>query len=435
MVTVGYQDQEEQLSLLVVEGNGPSLLGRDWLRRIRLSWKELLHLQSSPPVTLADVLNQHADVFRDELGTVKGSTARIHVDPEVQPWFCRPRPVPYALRNKVEVELECLEREGVMNRCSFGLGCTYRTGGEKGWMAPFGSAGTIKSVSKAAKVDSYPLLRINDLFASLSGGLAFSKQDLAHAYQQLPLEDSSRQLVMINTHRGLYRYNRLSFGVSPAPAIFQRTMENLLQGIPKVCVYIDDILVTGASEEEHLGNLNEVLTRLETAGMRLKRHKCAFLLPEVEYLGQKITPHGLQPTAEKVRAIVDAPRPQNVSQLKSFLGLLNYYGKFLPRMSTTLAPLYSLLQKQTRWSWGCDQQSAFIKAKDLLASSRLLVHYDPEKKLLWSCDASPYGVGAVLSHQLEDGSEQPIAFASRSLPPADRDTPSWIRRDSPSSMA
>ena len=97
-VTVGYQDQEEQLSLLVVEGNDPSLLGRDW------NWKELHHLQSSPPVTLADVLNQHA-----ELGTVKGSTARIHVDPEVQPRFCRPRPVPYALQNKVEVEQGVIE--------------------------------------------------------------------------------------------------------------------------------------------------------------------------------------------------------------------------------------------------------------------------------------------------------------------------------------
>ena len=203
-VTVGYQDQEEQLSLLVVEGNDPSLLGRDWLRRILLNWKELHHLESSPAVTLADVLNQHAEV-----GTVKGSTARIHVDPEVKPRFCCPRPVPYALRNKVEVELERLEREVVIEPVQF-----------SDWAAPIVPVvkrdGSIRicgdykvTVSKAAKVDSYPLPRIDDLFASLSGGLAFSKLDLAHAYQQLPLEDSSRQLVMINTHRGLYRYNRL----------------------------------------------------------------------------------------------------------------------------------------------------------------------------------------------------------------------------------
>ena len=129
-------------------------------------------------------------------------------------------------------------------------------------------------------------------------------------------------------------------------------MEGLLQGIPHVSIYLDDILVTGTSEAEHLATLDKVLSRLEEAGLRLKRNKCAFMLPSVEYLGHKISAEGLQPSEEKVRAIREAPPPSNVSQLRSFLGLVNYYGKFLPHLASTLTPLYSLLQKAKHFTWG-----------------------------------------------------------------------------------
>jgi hypothetical protein len=135
-----------------------------------------------------------------------------------------------------------------------------------------------------AKLDKYPLPIIDDLFASLAGGKRFTKLDLSHAYQQIELDEDSRQYVAISTHKGLFRYNRLPFGLASAPSIFQRTMENLLQGIPGVCVYIDDILITGRTDEEHLEHLDEVLRRLAEAGMRLKKGKCAYLLPAVDHL-------------------------------------------------------------------------------------------------------------------------------------------------------
>ena len=129
-----------------------------------------------------------------------------------------------------------------------------------------------------------------------------------------------------------------------------------MQGLPGVSVYIDDILITGKSIEEQLENLEAVLTRLEETGLRLKRDTCAFLLPTVEYVGHKITAQGLQPTLDKVKAVQNAPAPQKVSQLKSFIGLVNYYGKFLSDLSSVLAPLYRLFQKGTKWVWGDEQQ-------------------------------------------------------------------------------
>ena len=136
--------------------------------------------------------------------------------------------------------------------------------------------------------------------------------------------------------------------------------------------------------------------------MRLKK-KCVFMGPEVEYLGHRINKEGLQPTEEKVRAITGAPQPTQVSELRAFLGLINYYGKFMPDLSTILAPLYQLLQKGRKWGWEKEQQEAFAKAKALLKSPKLLVHYDINKELILTCDASPVGLGAVLSHRMEDG--------------------------------
>ena len=248
----------------------------------------------------------------------------------------------------------------------------------------------------------------------------FTKLDMSQAYMQLLLEEESKQYVVINTHCGLFKYHCLPFGISSAPGIFQRTMENLLQGIPNVVVYINDILVTGATEQEHLKTLEEVLNRLEKAGLRLKRSKCLFMVPSVDFLGHKIDSQGLHPIAEDVKAVQEAPPPRNVRELKSYLGLLSYYSKFLPNLSSTLAPLYNLLKAATKWKWSPEVEEAFQASKRLLLTSQVLAHFDPKKKLLLSCDASAYGIGAVLSRQMPDGTEKPIGFASCTLSAAEK---------------
>ena len=140
------------------------------------------------------------------------------------------------------------------------------------------------TVNQAGRVDKYPLSKAEDLFASLAGGTKFSKLDLAQAYQQICLDKSSKHLVTINTHCGLFVYNRLPFGVLTEPANFQRIIDSLLQGIPNVCTYLHDILITGRNDTEHLKNLEAVLAKLETAGLCLKLSKCSFMSVSVEYL-------------------------------------------------------------------------------------------------------------------------------------------------------
>ena len=178
--------------------------------------------------------------------------------------------------------------------------------------------------------------------AASTVGTEFTKLDLSQAYQQLELDEEAQTYTNINTHKGFFRYKRLPFGISSAPGIFQRTMESLLQGIPHVAVWIDDILVVGKTRKDHLKHSKEVLARLDKAGIHLKLKKCAFLQGEVVYLGPCINRSGIQPVEGKVTAIHEAPAPTKVKELQAVLGMLNYYDCYLPNLSTVLAPLQGL---------------------------------------------------------------------------------------------
>lgn len=157
----------------------------------------------------------------------------------------------------------------------------------------------------------------------------------------------------------------------------------------------------------------------EQNGVKLRQEKCSFWKPEVCYLGHRINKNGLQPTEKNLDAIMKARAPTNVSELRSFIGLLTYYHKFLPNVSTVLAPLYDLLSQDRRWEWGPKQEAAFRKAKEILRDSEVLTHFDVNKPLRLECDASPYGVGAVLSHRVGHV-DKPIGFRSRTLTKAER---------------
>ena len=420
MCNVEYDGKMYVLPLVIVAGSGPTLIGRNWLRHIPINWSNLFQPIHLVHDQLAQLLQSFDEVFADELGALQGSKASIYIDPNIPPRFCKARSLPYAMKEKVEKELQKLEAQGIISPVKYSK-----------WAAPIVPVlkqdkqsvricGDYKlTANRASRVEHYPLPKIEDLFATLGGGTLFTKLDMSQAYLQVLVDDQSKEVLTINTHKGLFVYNRLPFGVSSAPGIFQRTMESLLQGIPHVLVYLDDVLITGPSQSEHLNILKEVLLRFKQAGLRLKKQKCQFLMKSVDYLGHVIDRHGIRPSSTKVKAIKAAPKPRNVLELRAYLGLLTYYGKFLPNVSTVLAPLYQLLRKDVKWFWGELQQQAFLKSKDMLTSSALLVHYDPSQPLVLSCDASQYGIGAVLS-QVYNGDEKPVAYASRTLNTAER---------------
>jgi hypothetical protein len=413
-VHVQYQDQDVPLTLLVVAGDGPSLLGRNWLQHIRLDWQRI-HQLHAIDAKVDSILSQHAALFDDGLGTIHAHKASFLVKPDANPKFFKPRPVPFAIREAVGAQLNKLEEDGVLEKVT-----------HSSWAAPvvvvpkkdghYRLCGDYKvTINKALDVDQYPLPKPEEIFTTLAGGQKFSKLDLSQAYQQLPLSDDAKKYTTINTHQGLYQYTRLPFGIASAPAIFQKTMDAILQGIPHVACYIDDIIVTGKDDRDHLTHLHQVCQRLEENGLKLKKAKCELLQSSVEYLGYRLDAQGIHPLSSKIEAIMHAPQPVNSQQLKSFLGLLTYYGKFIPKLSMLVHPLYQLLHADTPWVWSPACEEAFAAAKNAITSADVLVHYNPQLPLTLAADASAYGLGAVISHTLPDGTDHPIAFASRTL--------------------
>ncbi|KAI4887000.1 hypothetical protein NFI96_027939, partial [Prochilodus magdalenae] len=400
----------------------PPLFGREWLRNINLDWREIKTVRterSARSENLESVLNRHAEVFSKELGTLRGFEASLTLRPDQQPKFCQARVVPYALRPKVEAEIERLLQQGVISPVQF-----------SDWATPIvpvmkknGSVricGDFKvTINPALCAEYHPIPRIEDLFASLSGGHRFSKLDLSQAYLQVPIKIDSRKYLTITTHKGMFCYNRLPFGITSAPSIFQRIMDQVLQGLPNVHCFLDDILITGQDEAHHLRNLEAVLSRLGKVGLRVQKEKCEFFKDSLEYLGHTIDSVGLHKSDDKIKAIVEAPVPTDTTQLRSFLGLINYYARFVPNMSTLLHPLNALLHKGVKWKWSRECDKAFKKTKEQLSSKSVLTHYNPSLPVILACDASPYGVGAVISHRLLNGEERPIAFASRTLSKAE----------------
>ncbi|XP_056022197.1 uncharacterized protein K02A2.6-like [Ostrea edulis] len=299
---------------------------------------------------ISEILGKYKDVFNDDAGTVKGITAKLSLK-ENKPKYIKARTVPFSLRAKVGEELDRLEAEGTFTKVQ-----------HSEWATPIipvlKKNGSVRicgdfrvTLNPILIVDQYPLPKIDDIFANMNGGSHFSKIDLKQAYLQLPMDEGCKELLTINKHGGLNRYNRITFGIAFAPVIWQQTIEQILLGVPGTLCILDDMVITGKTDEEHLQNVERVLQRLSEYGLRANLKKHEFFKENITFCGHTIAIHGLHKTPEKIDVIVKAPSPSNVSQLRSFLGSVNYYGKSLPDLATILGLLHKLLQKNCRWEW------------------------------------------------------------------------------------
>ena len=203
--------------------------------------------------------------------------------------------------------------------------------------------------------------------------------------------------------------------MKPASGIFQRMMDNEFKGSPMTAVRTDDVIISGRTDEEHLNNITNALKKLCDLGVTIRKEKCQFFMNEVEHLGHIIDRNGIRVNPNKTEALYNAPISTNVKELQSFIGGVNYYAKFIPDMAKICKPLYKLLQKDIVWSWQNKQERAFHILKSKLTSAPVLAVYDKKLRIKLDCDASKYGVGAVLSQVNANDEENPIAYASRTL--------------------
>ena len=359
-------------------------------------------------------------IFKKGLDKCTVTRATLKLKESATPVYRRARPVPYTSLPVVEQELDHLLDLGVIKPVK-----------HADWAAPVmivkkpdGSARLCIDYStglcNALQLHQHPLLVPEDIFATLNGGQVFSQIDLSDAYLQVELDEESKQLCNINTHQGVYTYQHLPFGTKSAPGIFQEIMNKMLAGLPFTTAYLDDIIVVSHSQEDHRRHLHAVLDRINDYKFRVHLGKCSFYQPSIKYLGFIVDQDGRRPDPQKVSAVVNMPAPNNITTLRSFLGLVNYYQSFVPNLRSIRYPLDNLLKKDQEWNWSTLCQQAFDSIIGILNSDLLLTHYDPSLEVIVAADASEHGLGAVIQHRWPDGTVKAIAHASCSPTPAEQ---------------
>lgn len=281
--------------------------------------------------------------------------------------------------------------------------------------------GDYRGVNKQTIEDRYPIPNIQDFTAGLAGKTIFSKIDLVKAYNQIPVAEEDIPKTAVITPFGLWEFLRLPYGLNNGAQSFQRFIDRICSKFGFVFVYLDDILVASTSPKEHKHHLRMLFRALEENGLVVNEDKCVFGVSQLEFLGHTVNKDGIQPVRERVQAVEGYPKPKDGKELRTFLGLINYYHRFIPHAAAVLAPLHEILKNEREFPWTSEHDKAFEEAKKALAAATLLSHPSPleatETRLC--VDASDFAVGGVLEQKV-GGRWQPLSFFSRKLKLAER---------------
>ena len=266
--------------------------------------------------------------------------------------------------------------------------------------------------------NNYPLPLISDLIDSIGKKKVFTKMDLRWGYNNVRIKKGDEWKAAFSMPEGSFEPTVIFFGLTNSPVMFQAMMNDLLRDLvveEKVAVFIDDVMVATETEEGHDEIVEEVLRRLEENDLFVKPEKCIWKVREVGFLGVIIGENGVRTEKEKVQGVIEWPVPKSVKDVQKFLGLANYYRRFVKDFAKIARPLHKMTRKENKWSWGEKQQKAFEELKERFMTEPVLVTPDLDKEMRVEADASDFVMGGVLSMKCEDKKWRPVAYISKSL--------------------
>ena len=413
---VSFKDASFDAEFTVIEEKGQALLGRDTaikLNVLKINDGVEINSVESSAMSGQNIISEYGDCFQG-LGKLKDFQLDIPIDKTVKPVAQQVRRVPFSLRSQIEKKLDELEKLDVIEKAQ----------GPTPWISPvviipksndeIRLCVDMRQANSAIVRERHPKPTVEEVLHEFNGSSVFSKLDIKWAFHQVELSEDSRPITTFVTHKGLYRYKRLMFGVSCAPEMYQRIIQQVLQGCEGAINIFDDIIVHGATVSEHNQRLHQLLQRIRERGLTLNKDKCKFNMSQVEFMGHLLSARGIGPSKVKVEAVLQARQPESASEVRSFLGLVTYSARFIPDLSTISEPLRKLIKQGEKFNWGPEQERSFRELKHRLAKAETLGYFDTNAKTKLVTDASPVGLGAVLTQE-KNGVDRVICYASRSL--------------------
>ena len=358
------------------------------------------------------------------IGKLASQQVERHIDKTLQPVAQRQRHIPFHLKQQVVKALLDLKSKDVIEKVE----------GPTPWVFPIVPVPEPHSPEQvrvcvdmripntAVKRERHVTPTLDNIIADVNGSTVFSKLDLNQGYHQLELKPSSRYITCFSSHLGLCRYKRLNFGISSAAEIFQETIHQVINRIPGALNISDDILVHSRTQEDHDRALAAVFKHLSDNHLTLNKTRCAFNKSSLKFFGHIFSASGMSPDPEKVQAICEAPSPESAGELRSLLGMVGYFSRYIEDFAAITNPLRSLTRRNATWQWSTNQQQALETLKHKLTNAPVMSYFDPTKQTELIVDASPMGLGAVFAQKTANSNEpmHVIAYASRSLTDVER---------------
>lgn len=415
--TLQHGNASTEAPIYVVHHNERPILGWQTCRDLKLidtfDNNQVNHVSSNQD----PLIREYSDLFTG-LGCLHKTKVKLHIDQHVQPVAQHYRRVPFHVRKDIENQLQKDEELGVIEKAT----------GPTPWVSPVvvvpkpKQPGKVRvcvdmrSANTAIKREHHATPTLDELKTELSGAKFFSKLDLNQGYNQIELDESSRYITTFATHKGLYRYRRLFFGVNSASEIFQEQIRQALTGLKGVVNISDDILCYGCSQQEHDTNLRALFQRLREKGLTIHAEKCKFNQKSIEFLGHNFSASGITPSREKIKAILELPTPTNASEMRSLLGMVNFCGAHhIPQYASITHDLRLLTKKNAPWEWTEKHIMAFNALRKALSDAITLAYFDANKQTDIYTDGSPIGISAVLTQE-----GRIVQFASRPLTPTEQ---------------